>query len=214
VQANIASTDGPIARQCLSDVLALSTLPAVWAQAKPVRIAESLASALYSMLGADFVYVSLLGPKTGSVANVAQTDCYEMDPQLAAALGPSLQDWARRHDPHELLVTRNPSTDLLTRVTCRPLGHNAEYGVLAQLMIRPVGAFLQIKARLNGRASGGSMPFTQKIGGGSVNFGERLSSRRFRSKRNIACVMRVASGAGLRLARCPALMRVVRCENG
>jgi PAS domain S-box-containing protein len=131
VQANIASTDGPIARQCLSDVLALSTLPAVWAQAKPVRIAESLASALYSMLGADFVYVSLLGPKTGSVANVAQTDCYEMDPQLAAALGPSLQDWARRHDPHELLVTRNPSTDLLTRVTCRPLGHNAEYGVLA-----------------------------------------------------------------------------------
>jgi hypothetical protein len=58
VLPELADADAATIRLCLRDVLALSTLAAVWAGAKPLRIAESLASALYAMLGADFVYVS------------------------------------------------------------------------------------------------------------------------------------------------------------
>jgi PAS domain S-box-containing protein len=131
VLPDLAQADAATLRGCLRDVLALSTLPAVWAGAKPLRIAESLADALYTMLNADFVYVGLLEPQGGALASVAQTEPYETDPQLAAALGPVLLDWTRRHDPHELLRTSDPRREIPLRVTCRPLGHNAELGVLA-----------------------------------------------------------------------------------
>ena len=128
---DLADADAATLRLSLCDVLALSTLPAVWAGAKPLRIAESLAAALYTMLNADFVYVALLEPRGSAIASIAQTDPYESDSQLAAALGPALLDWVRRHDPHELFLSTAPHRDIPLRVTCRPLGHDAELGVLA-----------------------------------------------------------------------------------
>ena len=46
-------------RRCIRDLVALSTLPAVWTNYGPSQIANSVAAALLSMLGADFVYVAL-----------------------------------------------------------------------------------------------------------------------------------------------------------
>jgi PAS domain S-box-containing protein len=103
----------------------------VWAGANPLRIAESLAAALYSMLGAEFIYVALREPGGAALASVAQTGHYELKPQLATALEPSLVDWTREHDPHELFIYAAPPGALPLRVTCRPLGHNAELGILA-----------------------------------------------------------------------------------
>jgi PAS domain S-box-containing protein len=131
VLPNLADADAATVARCLRDVVALSTLPALWAGAKSARIAESLAAALYTMLDADFVYVALVEPQGSTLASVAQTDRYETDPQLAAALGPALLSWARRHDPHELFRSTDPRREVPLRVTCRPLGHNAELGVLA-----------------------------------------------------------------------------------
>jgi PAS domain S-box-containing protein len=128
---DLADADAATLRRCLCDVLALSTLPALWAGAQPLRMAESLAAALFTMLSADFVYVALIEPRGGALASVAQTDCYESDPQLAAALGPELLDWTRRHDPRELFLSADPRREVPLRVTCRPLGHNSEFGVLA-----------------------------------------------------------------------------------
>lgn len=128
---DLADADAATLRLCLGDILALSTLPAVWAGAKPLRIAESLSAALYTMLGADFVYVALLEPGGSTLASVAQTDSYESDPQLAAALGPALLEWTCRHDPRDLLLTPDPRRGGALRVSCRPLGHDAEFGVLA-----------------------------------------------------------------------------------
>ena len=106
-------------------------MPSVWAGAQPLRIAESLAAALYTMLGAEFVYVALHEPGGDPLACVAQTDYYQMDPQLAAEVGPALLDWARQRDPHELFVHSDPRFEAPVRVTCRQLGHNAEFGVVA-----------------------------------------------------------------------------------
>jgi PAS domain S-box-containing protein len=48
-------------RDYVRDLIALSTLPAIWRDYEPQQIADSVAAALLSMLGADFVYVTLPG---------------------------------------------------------------------------------------------------------------------------------------------------------
>ena len=83
--------------RCLRDIVALSTLPALWLGADTVRMAESLAAALYATLGAEFVYVCL--EETPAPISVAQIDRYRTDPALAASLGPAIIAWAREHDP-------------------------------------------------------------------------------------------------------------------
>jgi PAS domain S-box-containing protein len=46
-------------RRCIRDLVALSTLPAIWTGYGPVEIANSVAAALVSMLEADFVYIGV-----------------------------------------------------------------------------------------------------------------------------------------------------------
>jgi PAS domain S-box-containing protein len=44
-------------RRCIRDLVALSTLPAIWKDYNPNQIADSVAAALVAMLSADFVYL-------------------------------------------------------------------------------------------------------------------------------------------------------------
>ena len=46
-------------RRCIRDLVALSTLPAIWTSYNPRQIADSMAAALLSMLAADFVHITL-----------------------------------------------------------------------------------------------------------------------------------------------------------
>ena len=62
------SLDVGALRRCISDVVALSTLSAVWAGATRPKIAESLAQVLQETLGADVVYVGLRGDATSAAA--------------------------------------------------------------------------------------------------------------------------------------------------
>ena len=48
-------------RRLVRDLIALSAMPAMWKDYEPGRIADSAASALASMIGANFVYVGLPG---------------------------------------------------------------------------------------------------------------------------------------------------------
>jgi PAS domain S-box-containing protein len=117
--------------QCLRDVVALSTLPAIWSGADPLRIAESLAAALFTTLDPEFVYVSFPeGPGRPPVA-VAQTDRYETSVSLAEEIGSAIFDWARAHDPDELLLLPNPLGSGTLGVVARSLGAHAELGVVA-----------------------------------------------------------------------------------
>src|SRR4030088_3145126 len=52
-------TDPQELRRRIRDLVALSTLPAIWTSYNPRQIADSIAAALLSMLAADFVYISL-----------------------------------------------------------------------------------------------------------------------------------------------------------
>jgi len=54
-----ALSDLPELRRCIRDLVALSTLPAIWTSYNPRQIADSMAAALLSMLAADFVHITL-----------------------------------------------------------------------------------------------------------------------------------------------------------
>jgi two-component system, LuxR family, sensor kinase FixL len=54
-------TDSHELKHCIRDLVALSTLPAIWKDYNPRQIADSVAAALLSMLSADVVYVAAPG---------------------------------------------------------------------------------------------------------------------------------------------------------
>jgi PAS domain S-box-containing protein len=120
---DLSQADPETVRRCLGDVVALSTLPAVWAGAPPLRIAESLASALSGMLDAAFVCVDLRDPGNGSVACVAQAGAIRTDDAFAR----DLATVARPGDPFDYA---GPDGTIV-RVVCRALGEQGASGVIA-----------------------------------------------------------------------------------
>ena len=121
--------------RCLRDIVALSTLPALWLGADTVRMAESLAAALYTTLGADFVYVCL--EESPAPIAVAQVDRYRTDAALAASVGPSIIAWAREHDPEEWLELPGRAAGGILRVAAQPVGFEASLGVVAAGVAAP-----------------------------------------------------------------------------
>jgi signal transduction histidine kinase/ActR/RegA family two-component response regulator len=115
----------------LRDIVALSMLPGIWAGAPPERIAESLAAALFTTIDARLVYVSFTDEDKQPFAAVAQVDRYITNPTLAAQIGPAIFEWAQRHDPDEIFFLREPDTENTLRIAIRPIGTNAELGVIA-----------------------------------------------------------------------------------
>src|SRR6185295_19135596 len=115
----------------LRDIVALSMLPGIWAGAPPERIAESLAAALFTTIDARLVYISFTDEDKQPFAAVAQVDRYRTSPALAAQVGPAIFDWAQQHDPDEILFLPDPDGDSTFRIAVRPIGRNAELGVIA-----------------------------------------------------------------------------------
>jgi PAS domain S-box-containing protein len=115
----------------LRDVVALSTLPAIWIGADPLRIAESLATSLFTMLDPEFVCVSFVLTDLSHPVAILQTGRYETDRILAEQIGPTVLDWARAHDPDDLLSLELPGRPGVVRAATRQIGLNAELGVIA-----------------------------------------------------------------------------------
>jgi PAS domain S-box-containing protein len=122
--------DSQAVYQCLRDIVAFSTMPAMWSGADPVRIAESLAAALYTTLDPQFVYVCFTDGHRPLVS-IAQVDRYETSSTLAQQIGSRILDRARSHDPEDILFLPNPRGAGTLRLTTRAVGHHAEQGVIA-----------------------------------------------------------------------------------
>jgi len=123
--------DLAVLKRCFRDIVALSTLPAMWSGADPRRIAESLASSLFTTLDPTLVYVGIL-PGVGDLPiAVAQTGRYQVDPSVAAALGSDIAAWTRTHDPHEPMQVPASACCGALNVFTRAVGHEAELGVIA-----------------------------------------------------------------------------------
>src|SRR5579883_3122933 len=111
--------DAQSLHRCLRDIVALSTLPAIWSNASSARIAESLAGSLFTMLVPEFVFVCLTGSTQTPPVSVAQTGRSETSPAVAEQVGPRIMEWARTRDPEELLPLNSRSEEHTSELQSR-----------------------------------------------------------------------------------------------
>jgi signal transduction histidine kinase len=116
-------------RRCISDVVALSTLSAVWAGAPRLKIAEGLAQVLQQTLAADVVYVGLRGT-TGAAACDSACLGRSGDRPVSDAIRTVIADWLRQpgaaRDLPDFPVT--PARPVTT-----PIGIGAEHGLIVTI---------------------------------------------------------------------------------
>jgi PAS domain S-box-containing protein len=119
-----ALSDSQELRHCIRDLVALSTLPAIWQTYGPDQIAESLAAALVSMLDSDFVHVSLLGEQEGPAVEITRTGI-----GAAAGSGDAIRAALLRWPPRHLLDTTaipNPLGEGLIQIVSAPIGFGSD----------------------------------------------------------------------------------------
>ena len=108
-------------RCCIRDLVALSALPAMWKGYEPGRIAESAASALVSMLGAEFVYVGLSSERDDNDVDVvkmaAPVEATRLR-EIAAAVKLEIRDAGGR----ETMTIANPLFRSALRLAIAPIG--------------------------------------------------------------------------------------------
>src|ERR1700735_960240 len=106
-------------RRLVRDLIALSALPAMWKGYEPSRIADSAASALASMIGANFVYVGLPGerPPIDIVMTPTPVDAARRD-SIAAAVKREIG----RAGGRQAILIANPSLGESLRLAIAPIG--------------------------------------------------------------------------------------------
>jgi hypothetical protein len=67
-------------RRALRDLVALSTVPAVWVGRQPPAIAADLADVLVNSLHLDFAFVRLCDPRGGAAVEVARGSAWQAFP--------------------------------------------------------------------------------------------------------------------------------------
>ena len=108
-------------RRCIRDLVALSALPAMWKGYEPGRIAESAASALVSMLGAEFVYVGLSSERDDDgidLVKMASPVEATLLREIAAAVKLEIRDAGGR----ETMTIANPLFRSALRLAIAPIG--------------------------------------------------------------------------------------------
>jgi PAS domain S-box-containing protein len=117
-------------RRYIRDLMALSALPAMWKDFDPPQIAENVAAALITMLGADFIYVALPGSRAEPdieithVGNELKKDSPEI---IQAALRKSLPQRATE----QVLSIPNPVGTGTMRIAVAPIGFAGDAIVVA-----------------------------------------------------------------------------------
>jgi signal transduction histidine kinase len=130
--ATETSPDLATLQRCLSDVVALSTLSAVWAGASRAKITESLAQVLHETLGADVVYVGLRDSAGTTPCDSACQNRFVPDgtcDEIRRGLAPWLAQPGPVYSLPELPGSQSPH--ILT-----PIGISAEHGVIVAISHR------------------------------------------------------------------------------
>ena len=122
-----ASAEVASLRRCIGDVVALSTLSAIWAGANRPQIAASLAQVLQETLHAELVYVGLRAtPGAAACDSGSHTDA--ADEAICKAIREDLAPWLAQPDPVAAVprLRHAPEGHLVS-----PIGIAAEHGVIA-----------------------------------------------------------------------------------
>ncbi len=130
------SDDPQELRRCLRDLVAVSTLPAVWENADPSSIGRSLAEVLLRILSADFVYVRLRGWGSGPPLEAVRTRQRAESEGRAREVGRAIEPWLRL-DADAPPTIPSPVGEGVVRLAVLPIGHGQDNGLLAAGCGRP-----------------------------------------------------------------------------
>jgi PAS domain S-box-containing protein len=137
-------------RRCIRDLVALSTLPAIWREFDPQQIADSVAAALVSMLSADFVHIAFASEHDQAIVKLTH-----FGQGVAGVSVDSLRDALRDALPNpaseQSLLISNPVGDGTTSIAVSPIGiegnamlvagsHAPGFPTAAQRLLLGVGA--------------------------------------------------------------------------
>lgn len=119
------------ANHCIRDLVALSTLPAIWAGGDVHRVAQGMGDALFGMLRPILVYVSVKDAAGAVATEVARADSGWLASadtgETARLLGP----WLKLHATGEARVIHNPIGAGMARILVVPIGVDARFGLVA-----------------------------------------------------------------------------------
>jgi len=122
--------------RCLTDLVALVALPAMWAGARPSFIAGDLVETLAGMLVLDLAFLRLADPATGTPVEVARVAPGWQLPARAHAVGIILDMLLGTDPPQEPVRRRRLGPRDLSFVAL-PVGRTGELGVLIAGSARP-----------------------------------------------------------------------------
>jgi signal transduction histidine kinase len=99
-------------RRYLRDLVALSTLPAVWVGQSPQLIVEGFTDALHRTMGVDFVYARVSALSGGGpVIESVSTERGGANRRSAREIGRTLAPWLDSHDVSRTTMVRSPLDD-------------------------------------------------------------------------------------------------------
>jgi signal transduction histidine kinase/CheY-like chemotaxis protein len=124
-------------RRCVRDLVALSTLPAIWGNADAPTIGRSLAEVLLRLLSVDFVYVRLPGRAGRPPAEAARTRRRTESAGRAHEIGQALAPWLQPNGAGTPPSIPSPVGDETVRLAVFPIGPGHDHGLLAAGCARP-----------------------------------------------------------------------------
>jgi two-component system, LuxR family, sensor kinase FixL len=116
-------------RRCIRDLVALSTLPAIWKSYGPHQIADSVTAALVSMLGADFVHITLPGRPDEPRIEVTHVG-RKIPPESVDAIHTALRQ-ASLERTEQTAVIADPLGNGQLRVATAPIGFRGDAILIA-----------------------------------------------------------------------------------
>lgn len=116
-------------RHCIRDLVALSTLPAIWKDYNSRQIADSVAAALISMLDADVVYVVAPGLADEAVVEVIRTS-QAISVESAGRIERILRG-ARLGAREQTFAIDSPFGKGVLHIAAVPMGFGSEAGIVA-----------------------------------------------------------------------------------
>lgn len=116
-------------RHCIRDLVALSTLPAIWRDYNSQQIADSVAAALISMLDADVIYVCAPG-----LRNEAEVEVLRTNQVVSAGTSGHVERILRgawRGTREQTFTIDNPAGVGLLYIAAAPMGFGGDAGIVA-----------------------------------------------------------------------------------
>ena len=108
-------------RRCVRNLVALAALPATWRDFEPNRIADSAASALVSMLNAEFVYIELPRERDEATADIVKTAA-AVDSAGQRSIAAAVKLEIRNAGARQPSAIANPSPGPMLRLATAPIG--------------------------------------------------------------------------------------------